>query len=600
MTGFGLGLIPTRAPFGATPLALPHARRRTLAFLALCLLASIAMPLAAPAPVAAAECTGWNSTSEPPTTIRVLRTRGSSAGRVQTVNFEDYVKIVMPAELGPQHPREMLRAQAVAVKQYAWYHAMNWRGRSAAGGCYDVVDSTNDQVYSPETKRPAAAHISAVEATWTWAMKRGGRFFASGYRAGSSVPCGADAGRGIMYQNAASRCARDGKSAAEILKIYYGSAVEISGMDEATAAATTPTPTPKADTPSGLIGAGDSTGDKRGDVIVVTSPDDPTVVETRVYPSGQVPAGGGPVKIALALPPADSIGRAAADVTGDDLDDLATLLRTPDGSLRVDVARGVKGGALAPAEPWWSGSAEALGWDGVTPLLFTLGDVNGDGEADALVLVGSADPVLPSSVLWLRSDGSAFREPAAWWSGTVATEGAALLAADVDADRRADLILQTDRSKEEAGAKGIRFSVVRAVFVESDGVNTPAIPWQDLADVSPAQARITISDVNRDRHQDIVVDRPYGASGSQLVGLLAIDGGFVRRSLWQAETGFRWAASRPAGADVDGDGRGDVVIMYNLGSGGTRFFRFISNGSSLRNVGSTTDPTLPWAGSAIY
>ena len=35
---------------------------------------------------------------------------------------------------------------------------------------------------------------------------------------------------------------------------------------------------------------------------------------------------------------------------------------------------------------------------------------------------------------------------------------------------------------------------------------------------------MTISDVNRDRHEDIVVDRPYGASGSQLVGLLAIEG----------------------------------------------------------------------------
>jgi hypothetical protein len=40
--------------------------------------------------------------------------------------------------------------------------------------------------------------------------------------------------------------------------------------------------------------------------------------------------------------------------------------------------------------------------------------------------------------------------------------------------------------------------------------------------------------------------------------------------------------------------------MYNLGAGGTRFFRFISNGSTLRSAGSTTDPDLIWAGAAIY
>ena len=160
------------------------------------LVASFALATVAPAPVTAAACTGWRSSTAPPETIRVLRTRGGAAGRVQTVNFKTYVEVVFPAELGPQHPREMLRAQAVAIKQYAWYHAMNWRGRSAAGGCYDVVDSTMDQLYSPETRRPAAAHIAAVEETWAWAMHRGGRLFASGYRAGSSVACGADRGPG--------------------------------------------------------------------------------------------------------------------------------------------------------------------------------------------------------------------------------------------------------------------------------------------------------------------------------------------------------------------------------------------------------------------
>ena len=129
-----------RARIDARPSVRADRLRRVLAAFSMLLVASFALATVAPAPVTAAACTGWRSSTEPPETIRVLRTRGASAGRVQTVDFQSYVEVVFPAELGPQHPREMLRAQAVAIKQYAWYHAMNWRGRSAAGGCYDVID----------------------------------------------------------------------------------------------------------------------------------------------------------------------------------------------------------------------------------------------------------------------------------------------------------------------------------------------------------------------------------------------------------------------------------------------------------------------------
>jgi hypothetical protein len=51
---------------------------------------------------------------------------------------------------------------------------------------------------------------------------------------------------------------------------------------------------------------------------------------------------------------------------------------------------------------------------------------------------------------------------------------------------------------------------------------------------------------------------------------------------------------------VDGDGRGDIVVLYNAGAAGSRLYRFLSTGSSLRSAGSTTDATLPWAGAAPY
>lgn len=584
-----------------------RARRlpRAAVALALLLLATLAPSVVAPPDVNAASCTGWRSSSVPPTTIRVLRTHGPSAGRVQTVNFRTYVNTVMPAEWGPTHPREALRAGAVAIKQYAWYHAMYWRGRSATGGCYDVVDSTNDQVYSPETKRPSPVHISAVDATWGWSMLRNGRFFPSGYRAGAKVACGADSSGTVMYQNGASRCARDGKTATEILMIYYGRSVEVRGDVDAPAVAATPkptpTPTPTPAVPSGLAGDGDSTGDAKGDVIVVTAPDDPTMAETMIYPSGTVPAGGGPVKIALAQPPADTLARASADVSGDGLDDLAALIRTPDGALRLEVALAVAGGALAPPVLWWQGGPGDLGWAEGAPIRFVLGDVDGDGNADALVLVGAANPAEPVTIWQLPSTGTSFGPPAPWWVGLVAVENLVVIAADVDADARDDIIFQTDLANTFPPGTGIRFSVLRAAAVLADGLASPAESWLDLPDVSPGIALVAVSDVNRDRRLDLVLARPVGTTGIQLVGLLsAAAGGFTRETLWENAGSFRWSASQVAGADVDGDGRGDIVIMYNLGAGGTRFFRFISNGSTLRSAGSTTDPTLVWAGTAIY
>ena len=156
--------------------------------------------VANPSPVRAAACTGWSSTTTPPPTIRVLR---SGTGAVEVVDFKTYVKVVMPAEWPPEWPIEALRAGAVAAKQYAWYYAIHYRGGVGIGGCYDVTDNTNDQIYSPETRTPAASHISAVETTWSESLLKNGLFILTGYRAGANVACGADVDGYHLWQASA-------------------------------------------------------------------------------------------------------------------------------------------------------------------------------------------------------------------------------------------------------------------------------------------------------------------------------------------------------------------------------------------------------------
>ena len=181
-----------------------------------------------PSPAGATSCTGWQDTATPPTTIRVLRTYGSAAGTVQRVAFRWYVESVMAAEWPTYLPTAALRAGAIAVKQYAWYRAMHYRGGlNAHRVCYDVVDTTGDQIFRPETRSATTRLKAAVAATWSMSLRRteiGGssRFMLTGYRTGTVATCGAEQNGYLLYEKGAGDCARQGMTLAQILRIYYG------------------------------------------------------------------------------------------------------------------------------------------------------------------------------------------------------------------------------------------------------------------------------------------------------------------------------------------------------------------------------------------
>ncbi len=189
--------------------------------------------VSSPPVVRAAVCTGWSSTTTPPPTIRVLRTSGPASGYIQTVDFKTYVKVVMPAEWSPAWFPEVLRAGAVAIKQYAWYYTMHSHGYAiiGIGGCADVRDNTYDQIYTPEyyTARIAASHIQAVDSTWGESILKNGAFILTGYRTGTWVVCGADADGYHLWQRSAYNCAADGKLGEDILNIYYGPGLVLQG-----------------------------------------------------------------------------------------------------------------------------------------------------------------------------------------------------------------------------------------------------------------------------------------------------------------------------------------------------------------------------------
>ena len=222
----------------------------TFAVLAALLLAMVATPFSAVRPASAAECGVHTSETVPPSTIRVFRT---ATGAVDTVDFRTYVKNVLSREWISSWTTESLRSGALAVKNYAWYQVRHWRGYvSAAGECFDIFDSTRDQHYDP-TRPTYAAMASAVDATWGTLAQRSGRIFATYYNAGEPYePCGANANGWQMFQWGTQACGLAGKSAAQILAIYYPG-VTVTAAPPPVAPSPTPAPTPSrtpAPTPS--------------------------------------------------------------------------------------------------------------------------------------------------------------------------------------------------------------------------------------------------------------------------------------------------------------------------------------------------------------
>ena len=192
----------------------------------LAIFASLCYCIAVPPNVAGAgslnSCTEWTSRTEPPPSIRVYRV---SEGLVDTVDFKHYVMRVVSREWNVDQTA-LRRAGAVAVKQYAWYHVLHYRGGDYDGQCYDVKDSTADQLYAakPISQIPRRVKRS-VNATWTWRLYRGEKFPMTGYRRGKDLPCAEDAGY-RLYVRSGRKCAKQGWSAEKILEVYYTSTLE--------------------------------------------------------------------------------------------------------------------------------------------------------------------------------------------------------------------------------------------------------------------------------------------------------------------------------------------------------------------------------------
>ncbi len=155
-----------------------------------------------------------------PATVRV-RVTGlalcdtSAAYTIETIDFKDYVKHVLPNEWIPSWPWESLRSGAMAAKMYAWY----WIALGGKWDDADVYDSTCDQVYNPAVSYTSTNQ--AVDDTWNWRLTRNDQLIQTQYRAFTSQCGSAD----CMGQWDSRDQALNGWTWDEILFYFYDNTV---------------------------------------------------------------------------------------------------------------------------------------------------------------------------------------------------------------------------------------------------------------------------------------------------------------------------------------------------------------------------------------
>jgi hypothetical protein len=148
---------------------------------------------------------------------------GQPVVRVDTLDFQTYVKNVLPNEWLSWWELNALRAGAMAAKNYAW-RKINVGARHYLKDAQnldkypDVVDNTCDQVYLPNTQKTSTDN--AVNDTWFYTMTRDGLLVRNFYLA-TEQQCTDSPYQPCMPQWGTQYRAQEGKSWNQIVEQYY-------------------------------------------------------------------------------------------------------------------------------------------------------------------------------------------------------------------------------------------------------------------------------------------------------------------------------------------------------------------------------------------
>lgn len=196
-------------------------------------------------------------------------------------------------------------------------------------------------------------------------------------------------------------------------------------------------------------------------------------------------------------------------------------------------------------------------------------DVTGDGRADLLMTYFHNDDAYHATVQVRRSSGIDFMSTELWWEGWGYSGWWEFYFADMNSDRKADLIAHPNTEA------GLRVGLSTSWLFQSLQHWGPS----DYLDINgePGGADVTFfTDATNDQRADMIVHGDFGIVVRPSTGAaLGADEGWATTPFFSPNA--TWSA------DVDGDGRADQVLKNSNGV----YVRRAANGSYL--------PSEPWA-----
>jgi hypothetical protein len=537
--------------------------------------------------------TKWGDELHPPQTVRVLRSKGPNAGRVEQVPFREYTAVVLRAEYstGQDKPPLWMRIGAITVKQYGWWKAMFWGGgritftnpdSSTTTSCYDLKDTTADQIYKPQQTGPGgtvypgsiptAANYKAIDETWHMTIRKWmtdklkSRLFLTGYRSGLQKPCGADSTGFKILQKSLRDCYVKNMNLEETLREYFEPnllIVDSRGHD--------------------VLSDG---GAWRGDFGVLSAGSGSSTA-WKLYAASADSFSGGASQTFSGVDFSGVRGQGVGDVDGDRLADLVMLTN---GGSKLQVAKANGNGLAAP------NSVDVPQTDRLL-----VADFDGDLQTDAgLLRLNGGQGSL--TVMRGLSTG-AFGAAANWWTGPLATQDV-VMAGDTNGDGKADLIIRDATSGVYQVAASVAscsnltaWGLCPSGAVGAAGLGASS-SWLSTASWDPVDVKSVVGDYNRDGRDDVISVVQEG-SAVKVYGLASkLDGTFAAPALLWQQASTDIDDLMPVAMNVNADGLADVAFVQKDGSN-TKVFWLKSVERSASPASMTAGPivsdSLSWS-----
>jgi hypothetical protein len=269
-----------------------------------------------------------------------------------------------------------------------------------------------------------------------------------------------------------------------------------------------------------------------------------------------------------------------ADFTGDGKPDIAVLYDYGNSDMGLLVLANT-GTSFSAAQSWYrSGPGGVNLW----AAKMMAADFNGDGKIDigALYDYGNNDTAL----LVFRNTGSAFSAPVSWWNsgvGNWAWGSSTPLIGDFNGDGKPDVMVMYDYGNSDMGL---------LLLANTGSSLSSPVSWyrSGPGGVNAGAAWPIVGDFNGDGKPDVLMMYDYGNNQTKFLRFPNTGSGFSNFSaIWDSGVGnWSWGWSVPLTADFNGDGKPDVVVMYNYGNNDTGLNLLPGTGTALGS------PATPW------